>query len=287
MASVLSRIFLVAACLGLLAGGAAAQRRAALVIGNSNYVSASTLRNPSNDATAIAQSLRTLDFNVTLALDLDKAGFEQQVRDFAGSLGGASAAVLFYAGHGLQVDGRNYMVPVDAKVANEADLPFELVSLDIVVQRLAGHRITSIIILDACRDNPLGEKLSKALGARASAVGQGLANVHASAGTLISFSTQPGNTAADGRGSNSPYTKALLQHVGTPSIDVLAMLRQVRRDVMAETREKQVPWDNSSLIEEFMFRPGDGGERKPQREGDPRSRPANDDMPPSRRITGA
>jgi hypothetical protein len=278
MRLVLSRSMLIALCLILLMQAAAAQRRLALVIGNAGYVSASALKNPGNDATAVAQLLRDLGFSVTLALDLDKAGFEEQVRNFADSLDGASAAVLFYAGHGLQVDGRNYMVPVDAKVANEADLPFELVSVDIVLQRLAGHRITNIIILDACRNNPLGEKLSKALGARANAVGQGLANINAGAGTLISFSTEPGNTAADGRGSNSPFTKALLQHAATPNVDVQAMLRLVRREVMQETREKQIPWDNSSLIDEFMFRSTDDRERKPTRQNDPGEKPSNDDI---------
>ena len=140
MCPLLDRLILVFLILSCLTGSAAAQRRPALVIGNASYVSAAKLKNPRNDATAIARSLRDLGFSVTLALDLDKAGFEQQVRSFADSLDGATAAVLFYAGHGLQVDGRNYMVPVDAQVANEADLPFELVSLDIVLQRLAGHR---------------------------------------------------------------------------------------------------------------------------------------------------
>ena len=274
----LNRLILMFLCLSFLTGSAAAQRRTALVIGNAGYVSASKLKNPSNDATAIARSLRDLGFSVTLALDLDKIGFEQQVRNFADSLDGTSAAVLFYAGHGLQVDGRNYMVPVDARVANEADLPFELVSLDIVLQRLAGHRITNIVILDACRDNPLGEKLSKALGERANAVAHGLANVHASAGTLISFSTQPGNTALDGDGSNSPFTKALLHHVATPDVDVLAMLRHVRRDVMEETKQNQIPWDNSSLVDEFMFRSSNGQSRKPHEvpENVPKPRPTDD-----------
>jgi hypothetical protein len=280
----LNRLTLIALSLIFLIEAAAAQRRTALVVGNSSYVAASSLKNPSNDATAVAKSLRDLDFSVTLALDLDKEGFERQVRDFASSLDGASAAVLFYAGHGLQVEGRNYLVPVDAKVANEADLPFQLVSLDIVLQKLAGHRITSIVFLDACRDNPLGEKLSKALGERASAVGHGLANVHASAGTLISFSTQPGNTALDGGGRNSPFTKALLHHVATPNVDVLAMLRQVRRDVIEETRRKQIPWDNSSLVDEFMFRPSSGNSAKrpneiPENDSrrEPKPKPADDD----------
>jgi hypothetical protein len=166
MLPTLFRSLLVLVLLGAFAHAEAAGRRVALVIGNSAYVSVPELDNPSNDAKAVAQQLRDLGFEVTLLLDLDKAGFEARVRDFAGSLNGAEAAVFFYAGHGLQVDGRNYMVPVDADVANEADLPFQLVSLDIALQRLATERITNIVILDACRNNPLSEKLAKALGER-------------------------------------------------------------------------------------------------------------------------
>src|SRR6185436_7376429 len=121
----------------LLAGPAVAERRVALAIGNANYTSVNPLKNPINDATSVAQILRGLGFEVTLLTDLDKASFEQKISAFANSLPGASAAVFYYAGHGMQVDGRNYMVPVDARISDEADLPFELVAMDIVLQRLA------------------------------------------------------------------------------------------------------------------------------------------------------
>lgn len=282
MMSALSRFILILLCLGCLTGPAAAQRRVALVIGNADYTSVAPLKNPGNDATAVAHLLRDLGFGVTVALNLDKTTFEQRVREFANSLDGATAAVLFYAGHGLQVDGRNYIVPVDAKVANEADLPFELVAVDIVLQRLAHHRITTIVILDACRDNPLGEKLSKALGERSSAVGQGLASVYASVGTLISFSTQPGNTALDGEGANSPFAEALLRHITAPNVNVLEMLMRVRRDVLAQTDRRQVPWDNSSLIDQFFFRTSHDATAKKSDEEDrktPNPNPQGDTKP--------
>ncbi len=137
------------------------------------HVRQSALKNPINDATGVAKTLRELGFEVTLVTDLDKANFEQKIQAFANSLPGASAAVFYYAGHGMQVDGRNYLVPVDAKINDEADLPFELVSIDIVLHRLAHHRITNIVILDACRDNPLGDDLSKKLGDRVEGGGAG------------------------------------------------------------------------------------------------------------------
>jgi Caspase domain len=164
-------------------------------------------------------------------------------------------------------------------VANEADLPFQLVSLDIALQRLATERITNIVILDACRNNPLSEKLAKALGERANAVGKGLATITTGAGTLISFSTQPDNVALDGEGPDSPFTEALVKHIATPNVTAVSMMQDVRRDVVERTKEQQVPWDNSSLLHDFFFNltkaepPKTGGETaKKEGEGEERNK---------------
>jgi hypothetical protein len=289
----LSGLALSFAVLLCLAAPASAAKRVALVIGNGNYSTVTPLKNPANDAKAVAQSLRELGFGVTLALDVGKADFEKTIRGFADSLGGADAAVFYYAGHGLQVDGRNYMVPVDAKLADEADLPFQLVAIDIVLQRLAHHRITNIVILDACRDNPLGDKLSKALGQRSDAVGTGLANVYASAGTLISYSTQPYHVALDGDGDNSLYSGALAQHLATPDLDVIDMLKRVRRDVYERTNKVQLPWDNHALIDDFFFKVSTGNRARlePEPERAPKAPPKDQKaiiVPPDRNaiLTG-
>ncbi|MET0278594.1 MAG: caspase family protein [Pseudorhodoplanes sp.] len=236
-----------------------AERRVALAIGNASYTSVSPLKNPINDASGVAQTLRDLGFEVTLVTDLDKANFEQKVQAFANSLPGASAAVFYYAGHGMQVDGRNYLVPVDAKINDEADLPFELVSIDIVLNRLAHHRITNIVILDACRDNPLGDVLSKKLGDRAKAVARGLAPVSAGYSSVVSFSTRENQTALDGDGNHSPYSESLIRNIPAENVEVLDMLRRVSRDVMNATSKEQEPWITFSLVDRFFFKPGAGG----------------------------
>lgn len=254
----LASLLLCLPILACLAIPASAQKRVALVIGNGNYGTVTPLKNPANDAKAVAQSLRDLGFSVMLGVDLGKASFEKTVLDFSETLNGAEAAVFYYAGHGLQVDGRNYMVPVDAKLADEADLPFQLVAMDIVLNKLVHHRITNIVIMDACRDNPLGDKLSKLLGERSAAVGTGLASVYASAETLISYSTQPYHVALDGDGDNSVYSGSLARHIGTPDIDVIDMLKRVRKDVQDATNKEQLPWDNHAMTGDFFFKTSAG-----------------------------
>src|SRR5262249_24273508 len=164
-----------------------------------------------------------------------------------------SIGMFFYAGHGLQVNGRNYIVPVDAELKTAESLDFEMVGLDVVQRIMEAATETNILFIDACRDNPLSRNLARAMGTRSSAIGSGLVAQEAGAGTLISFSTQPCNVALDGTGKrNSPYAGALVKHLGTPGKDLPAVLVQVRRDVMAATEKRQVPWEHSALSAEVM-----------------------------------
>ncbi len=234
---------------------AAAAKRVALVVGNAAYQQAGTLTNPVNDAADMAKALTAAGFDVVLGLDLDRRAFDGKLREFARSVDGADTAVLFYAGHGLQVAGHNYLVPVDAGLASERDLDFEAVSLDFVLRQMEVGREgkTSIVFLDACRNNPLGRNLARSMGTRSAAVGQGLAEVQTGVGTFIAYSTQPGNVALDGSGRNSPFTQALAAHVGEQGKNLTSVMIEVRNDVLKVTDGRQVPWDHSALTSEFYF----------------------------------
>jgi uncharacterized caspase-like protein len=238
-----------------------AEERVALVIGNAAYENTSPLRNPRNDAEGVAAALERLGFKVITGFDTDRMTFAQKAAAFAKAARGADAAVFYYAGHGLQVDGKNYLVPVDAKLGDEVELDFQTVELSTILRILDRAKQTKIAILDACRDNPLARSLSRSMGTRSSAVGRGLARVDSGSGTLIAFATRPGAVALDGRGGNSPFTAALLAHIETPGLDIGLMMRRVRRDVIARTNGGQVPWSSSSLTRDFTLAPGTEGGR--------------------------
>jgi hypothetical protein len=232
----------------------AAGDRVALVIGNGAYQHTADLPNPKNDARDMAAALRQLGFDVDLQLDVDLRGMDDAVRRFGDRRAGAQAGVIFYAGHGLQVGGRNYLMPTDAKLAKERDLNYEVIDLAKVLfetERTAG---VNVIILDACRDNPLARNLAGRMSrTRAALIGRGLAPVEGAVGTLIAYATKDGALAADGTGRNSPYTKALLKWIATPGLEVGLMFRRVRETVLASTSGEQVPWEYGSLTGEFYF----------------------------------
>ena len=187
------------------------------------------------------------------AFDLDKASLERKIRDFAAALSDSDAGVFFYAGHGLQVAGRNYLVPVDAELATAESIEFEMVQLDVIQRIMERHTTTNILFLDACRNNPFARNLARAMGTRSVEIARGLAPVESGVGTLISFSTQPGNVASDGSGRNSPFADALIKRAASSNEDLSAILIDVRNDVRKQTENKQVPWEHSALTGRFYF----------------------------------
>ena len=232
-----------------------AGKRVALVIGNSAYQYAGELANPRNDASDMAAGLRRHGFQVIEGLDLNKPALERKIRDFAAALDGAEVGLFFYAGHGLQVSGQNYIVPIDAQLKTPSALDFEMVRLDLVQRTMEREAPTNILFIDACRDNPLARNLARAMGTRSADIGRGLAPAESGVGTLISFSTQPGNVALDGAGRNSPFAGALVKYMSSSNDDVSAILIAVRNDVMRETQRRQVPWEHSALTGRFYFTP--------------------------------
>ncbi|MBW8270689.1 caspase family protein, partial [Caldovatus aquaticus] len=244
----------------LLRPGAAAraqQERIALVIGNGAYRTVPRLANPGRDAQGMAEILRGIGFRVDLVRDATRAQQEEALRRFGRAADGAEIALFFYAGHGIQVGGENYLMPVDARVADARDIDYELVALPLVTRAMERARVR-ILILDACRDNPLAAQVRGLSGTRS--VGRGLARIEqVDLGTLVAFATSPGAVALDGSGGNSPFTAALLRHLPTPGLEIRQVMTRVRASVVQQTGGQQIPWDNSSLVTEVVLRPVGGG----------------------------
>jgi hypothetical protein len=238
-----------------MAQPAVAERRVALVVGNSNYANVPRLPNPRNDAGDMIARLKVMGFEVIPGLDLDRNGFLNTLAVFGRAAEGADVALFFYAGHGLQVNGQNYLVPTDAKVEYEAELDIALIPVPLVMQQLARGSRVNIVLLDACRDNPFAKDLSRTLGTRSSsALGRGLSRIQTASGTFIAFATQPDNVAQDGAGRNSPFTQAFLANMEKPGLSLSDLMIEVRNDVMRQTNGKQVPLDSSSLTGRFSFK---------------------------------
>jgi formylglycine-generating enzyme required for sulfatase activity len=230
---------------------ALAEKRIALVIGNSNYVLISPLANPANDAALMTEALKGAGFEVVERVNADQLVIKRAIRDFGKKLraAGADAVGLFYyAGHGIQADGANYLIPVNAPVEDEADLEIEAVSGQWVLGQMesAGNAL-NIVILDACRNNPFKRSFRSAT--------RGLARMDAPSGSLIAYSAGPGRVAADGYGSNSPYTMALAAAMREPGLDLEDVFKRVRVAVEKATAENQTPWEESSLKGDFYFVP--------------------------------
>jgi hypothetical protein len=234
------------------AAPASADNRVALVIGNGAYRHAPQLPNPANDATDVAAALKRSGFDVMLATDLDKARMDEAIIRFDRSARAADVALFYYSGHALQFSGVNYLTPVDTEVSDEADLR-RMIRLDDIVAVVQQAKNLRILVLDACRNNPLAEDLKRAIGTtRAVSMQRGLARIDTPAGMIVAYSTQAGHTADDGAGRNSPYTAAFLRHVETRE-EIGTIFRRISSDVYDTTKHGQLPELSLSMIGEFYL----------------------------------
>lgn len=260
-------IFLLFA-FALAATTASAQDRVALVIGNSAYENASVLANPANDARAMADKLRRIGFDVMLREDLTGQDFRIALGEFTEKALRAEIAVVFYAGHGIEMGGRNYLIPVDARMRSEATATFETVALESMLTTVKQAGKLGMILLDACRDNPFAAAMQRTDGTRSMRRGLAPVSIEGQSGLLVSFAAQAGSTAADGNTMHSPYTDALLQVLDEPGLEVGRMFRKVRQLVREATDGRQVPIERMQLPDEAIYlvaapAPGDEGTPTP------------------------
>jgi tetratricopeptide (TPR) repeat protein len=221
-------------------------KRLALVIGNGTYASAPALRNPPNDARDMAATLQALGFEVSSGVNIGQREMKRLIREFGQKLKGGGSGLFYYAGHGVQAKGRNYLIPIDAEIQSEAEVEDSGVDVGLVLNYMdEAQNGLNIVILDACRNNPFGRSFRSAA--------EGLAQVDAPTGTLIAYATAPGRVASDGTGLNGLYTSELLKQMRVPSVSVTDMFMRVRAEVMKQTGNKQVPWESSSLVGAFYF----------------------------------
>jgi hypothetical protein len=239
--------FVSAVCaVWLFSEPALADKRVALVMGNSAYQNVAQLGNPANDASAITETLKNAGFDVQSRRDLKTSEMRRALRDFSDKVGDADVAVVYYAGHGIEVDGANYLVPVDAVLERDIDIYDEAFALDRILVTIEAAKQLRLVILDACRDNPFAKTMKRTFGSRA--VGRGLAKVEpASPNTLIAFASKAGSTASDGDSKNSPFTAALVKYIAKPGLDLRKAFGFVRDDVLKNTRNRQEPYVYGSL----------------------------------------
>jgi hypothetical protein len=263
-------------CLFALALPVSAQTKLALLLGNSNYAALPKLANPANDAQLIAKQLEAAGFTVSLQLDQPQSGMKAALADFVGKAeqgGEGTVAVFYYAGHGVQIDGTNYLVPIDVKGETASEVVLGSISANDVLRTLEVAKAkVNVLVLDACRNNPFP--------AKSRSFSRGLARVEAPAGSLVAYSTAPGQVALDGDGQNSPYAEALAKHISTPGLALESVFRNVRIDVSEKTAGSQVPWEETSLTQEVVFVAAE----TPVQKSDPPPIPAtgNDDVDSAR-----
>ena len=230
---------------------AAVERKVALVIGNAAYTTVSPLPNPINDASAVAEELKAIGFDVMLRDNLDNSGLRHALQDFEDKVAGSQIAIVYYAGHGIEINGINYLIPTDAKLARDSHVVDEAVSLDRVIASMSAASTLSLVLLDACRDNPFAARMLRAGSSRS--IGRGLAPLEPVGATLVSFSAEAGTTASDGNGDHSPYTSALLRHLATPGLEVNFIFRRISKDVRDSTAGSQKPVYYGSLGSDEVY----------------------------------
>ncbi len=229
--------------------------RTALVIGNSLYRTA-PLKNPENDAIDMAKLLADSGFNVVTKINVTKRQMEKAIQQFGRALLKGGTGLFYYAGHGMQVDGRNYLIPVDALIETESDVLYEAVDAGRVLGKMEdASNDLNIVILDACRNNPYVRSFRSST--------PGLARMDAPKGSFISYSTAPGSVAADGEGRNGIFTKHLIKNIQIPNLKIEEVFKRVRIAVLKETQDKQIPWESSSLVGNFVFNYKGNGENTP------------------------
>lgn len=242
---------LIALTLFLATATGALADRVALVMGNGNYLHAKPLKNAVNDATDIAARLREMGFIVFEGIDLPQRDALRLVQHVGQRLHYDDTVLFYFAGHATQLGSQNYIMPVDASPGSENDLVQSSISLQSILATLESRAHTRLVILDACRNNPF---VARADGSRsADDASRGLFRMDAGVGSFIAYSTEPGNVAADGTGRNSPFTEALLRHIDRPGENIHAVMRRVRADVMQSSNNRQIPWENSALIDEVYL----------------------------------
>lgn len=228
--------------------GGNSEQKVALIIGNSNYKD-SPLTNPVNDARSIAQALRDAGFDVILRENQSSVEIKRAVREFGSRLQNGGTGLFYYAGHGMQVKGDNYLIPINAEIYNEEEVEYEAVNLGLVMAQMENARNSmNIIILDACRNNPFARSFRS--------MEKGLASINAPTGTIIAYATGPGKVAADGSGSNGLYTEELLAQIKLPGLKIEDVFKRVRINVIKRSNNQQIPWESSSLVGDFYFSEG-------------------------------
>ncbi|UVO40239.1 caspase family protein [Bradyrhizobium arachidis] len=250
-------------CMALSVSAAKADRRVAFVVGNGAYKNVAQLPNPPIDARAMAATLRNVGFEVIEGSNLTRDQMTEKLLDFGHKAQGSDVAVFYYAGHGIAVGGTNYLLPVDADIKSEMDVKLgAAINIDLTLDQTMGDAKVKLVFLDACRDNPFAAKIKSNSATRSVNVGSGLAEMKSGEGTLIAFATGPGQTALDGQeGNNSPFTRALIDNITKPGVEIQQAMTSVRAQVNEETHKGQLPWGHTNLIGAVYLNPSQPGQQ--------------------------